>query len=139
MQKSGSSADLGWLLDDLVKRVPHTRHAVVLSADGLLMAASQGMSQKDGEHLAAIASGLHSLANSGADRFGCGPVRQSLIEMQSALLLVTVAGDGARLAVLADEEADAGGIAYEMAALTAKMGHHLSSPARVPGAEDRAE
>ncbi|GAA4076329.1 MULTISPECIES: roadblock/LC7 domain-containing protein [Actinomadura] len=139
MQKSGSSADLGWLLDDLVKRVPHARHAVVLSADGLLMAASQGMDQDDGEHLAAVASGIQSLAKGAGTRFGGGPVRQSIIEMQSAFLLVTVAGKGACLAVLADEEADVGLIAYEMAMLVASMGHHLTSPARVAGAEDRAE
>ena len=34
-------ADLAWLLDDLVERVPTAEQAVVLSADGLLMAASR--------------------------------------------------------------------------------------------------
>ena len=32
--------DLTWLVNDLVGRVDQTRHAVVLSADGLLMATS---------------------------------------------------------------------------------------------------
>lgn len=56
MQKAGSASDLGWLLDDLVHRVPHAHDAVVLSADGLLMASSEGMKQDDGEHLAAVAA-----------------------------------------------------------------------------------
>jgi len=120
-QKTGSPSDLGWLLDDLVHRLPHTRTAVVLSADGLLMASSEGMSQDDGEHLAAVAAGT---------RFGGGPVRQTIIEMATAFLLVTVAGKGACLAVLADEDADVGLIAYEMAMLVTAMGHHLTSPSR---------
>lgn len=129
-QKTGSASDLGWLLDDLVRRLPHTRSAVVLSADGLLMASSEGVTQDDGEHLSAVAAGIQSLAKGAGVRFGGGPVRQTIIEMQSAFLLVTVAGKGACLAVLAEEEADVGLIAYEMAMLVTSMGHHLTSPSR---------
>ncbi|MFD0905337.1 roadblock/LC7 domain-containing protein [Actinomadura sediminis] len=129
-QKTGSASDLGWLLDDLVRRLPHARSAVVLSADGLLMASSEGVTQDDGEHLAAVAAGIQSLAKGAGVRFGGGPVRQTIIEMQSAFLLVTVAGKGACLAVLAEEEADVGLIAYEMAMLVTSMGHHLTSPSR---------
>ncbi|HEY8478660.1 MAG TPA: roadblock/LC7 domain-containing protein [Spirillospora sp.] len=134
-QKTGSSSDLGWLLDDLVHRLPHTRSAVVLSADGLLIASSQGVTQDDGEHLAAVASGIQSLAKGAGVRFGGGPVRQTIVEMQSAFLLVSVAGKGACLAVLADEDADVGLIAYEMAMLVTAMGHHLTSPSRSEVAE----
>jgi predicted regulator of Ras-like GTPase activity (Roadblock/LC7/MglB family) len=128
--KTGSSADLTWLLDDLVGRVKEARHAVVLSADGLLMACSRDFSQEDAEHLAAIASGIQSLAKGAGERFGGGPVRQSIIERRNAFLLVTVAGQGACLAVLSDEDGDVGLIAYEMAMLVIQVGHHLSTPAR---------
>ncbi|MUN42460.1 roadblock/LC7 domain-containing protein [Actinomadura sp. NEAU-AAG5] len=139
MQKAGSSSDLGWLLDDLVHRLPHARSAVVLSADGLLMASSKGMTQDDGEHLAAVSAGIQSLAKGAGTRFGGGPVRQTIIEMQSAFMLVSVAGKGACLAVLASEEADVGLVAYEMAMLVTAMGQHLSSPARTEAAvEGRA-
>ena len=130
MQKTGSSADLGWLLNDLVGRLPHARHAVVLSADGLLMAASKDLSQDDGEHLSAVAAGIQSLAKGASSRFGNGPVRQTIVEMQNAFLLVMVAGKGACLAVLTDEEADVGLVAYEMAVLVTSLGHHLTSPSR---------
>lgn len=136
MQKAGSTSDLGWLLDDLVHRLPHARTAVVLSADGLLMASSEGMSQDDGEHLAAVAAGIQSLAKGAGTRFGGGPVRQTIVEMQSAFLLVTVAGKGACLAVLAGDEADVGLIAYEMAVLVTAMGHHLTSPTRTESAAE---
>ncbi|GAA2147159.1 roadblock/LC7 domain-containing protein [Actinomadura napierensis] len=135
-QKTGSSSDLGFLLDDLVHRLPHARNAVVLSADGLLMASSAGMSQDDGEHLSAVAAGIQSLAKGAGTRFGGGPVRQTIVEMQSAFLLVTVAGKGACLAVLAAEEADVGLIAYEMAMLVTSMGHHLTSPSRSESAAE---
>ncbi|WP_242891831.1 roadblock/LC7 domain-containing protein [Actinomadura litoris] len=139
MQKTGSSSDLGWLLDDLVHRLPHARSAVVLSADGLLMASSKGMTQDDGEHLAAVSAGIQSLAKGAGTRFGGGPVRQTIVEMQSAFMLVSVAGKGACLAVLASEEADVGLVAYEMAMLVTAMGQHLSSPARTEAAvEGRA-
>ncbi|MFI0452208.1 roadblock/LC7 domain-containing protein [Actinomadura sp. 6N118] len=129
-QKTGSAADLSWLLDDLIGRLPHARHAVVLSADGLLMASSRDMSQDDGEHLAAVAAGIQSLAKGAGTRFGGGPVRQTIVEMQSAFMLVSVAGKGACLAVLSDEESDVGLIAYEMAVLVTSMGDHLTSPSR---------
>jgi predicted regulator of Ras-like GTPase activity (Roadblock/LC7/MglB family) len=138
-QKTGSPSDLGWLLDDLVHRLPQATTAVVLSADGLLMAASEGITQDDAEHLAAVAAGIQSLAKGAGTRFGGGPVRQTIIEMQSAYLLVTVAGKGACLAVLAGEDADVGLIAYEMAMLVTAMGHHLTSPSRTEtAAEGRA-
>ncbi|MFB4298138.1 roadblock/LC7 domain-containing protein [Actinomadura sp. NTSP31] len=135
-QKTGSSSDLGFLLDDLVHRLPHARNAVVLSADGLLMASSAGMGQDDGEHLSAVAAGIQSLAKGAGTRFGGGPVRQTIVEMQSAFLLVTVAGKGACLAVLAAAEADVGLIAYEMAMLVTSMGHHLTSPSRSESAAE---
>ncbi len=134
MQKTGSSVDLAWLLDDLVKRVNETQHAIVLSADGLLMAASRDFGQDEAEHLSAVAAGIQSLARGAGERFGGGTVRQTIIEMQSAFLLVTVAGKGACLAVLASEDADVGLIAYEMAMLVTSVGHHLTSPSRTASA-----
>jgi predicted regulator of Ras-like GTPase activity (Roadblock/LC7/MglB family) len=130
VQKTGSSADLAWLLDDLVARVQEAEHGIVLSTDGLLMAASRGLGQDDAEHLSAVAAGIQSLARGVGERFGGGAVRQTIIEMKSAFLLVTVAGEGACLAVLCAEEADVGLVAYEMAMLVARVGQYLTSPAR---------
>jgi predicted regulator of Ras-like GTPase activity (Roadblock/LC7/MglB family) len=130
VHRTGSSTDLAWLLDDLIGRVQEAEHAVVLSADGLLMASSKGLDQDDAEHLSAVASGVQSLAKGASERFGSGPVRQTVIEMQSAFLFVTVAGQGACLAVLGSEDSDVGLIAYEMAMLVARVGEFLSSPSR---------
>jgi predicted regulator of Ras-like GTPase activity (Roadblock/LC7/MglB family) len=124
------SANLTWLLDDLVERVPTAQQAVVLSADGLMMGASAGISREDAEHLSAMAAGFQSLAKGASRHFRAGAVRQTVVEMESAFLFVTAAGQGACLAVLAASEADLGLIAYEMAMLVTRVGQNLSAPER---------
>ena len=121
---------LTWLLDDLVERVPTAQQAVVLSADGLMMGASAALSREDAEHLSAMAAGFQSLAKGASRHFRAGAVRQTVVEMESAFLFVTAAGQGACLAVLAASEADLGLIAYEMAMLVTRVGQNLSAPER---------
>ncbi|ROO58451.1 hypothetical protein EDC02_0211 [Micromonospora sp. Llam0] len=130
--------NLDWLLDDLVDRVPTAQQAVVLSADGLLMGASRGLTREGAEHMAAMAAGFQSLAKGASRHFGSGPVRQTVIEMESAYLFVTAAGHGACLAVLAAADADIGLIAYEMAMLVTRVGQTLSAPSRTPAAQSDA-
>jgi predicted regulator of Ras-like GTPase activity (Roadblock/LC7/MglB family) len=136
VQKTTSTGDLTWLVDDLVDRVAQARHAVVLSSDGLLIASSSALSREDGEHLSAVAAGFQSLARGAGRHFGGGPVRQTIIEMESAFLFVTAAGSGACLAVLAAEDADVGLIAYEMAMLVTRVGQYLTTPVRAAARPD---
>src|SRR5450755_4770925 len=123
-------SELDWLLDDLVARVVHVDKAVILSRDGLAIGASAGLSREDAEHLAAIAAGFQSLARGVGQQFGVGRARQTIVEMESAFLFVTAAGEGSCLAVLATAGADAGLIAYEMAVLVKRVGEHMSVPSR---------
>ncbi|MBB5155880.1 roadblock/LC7 domain-containing protein [Saccharopolyspora phatthalungensis] len=129
-EKTGSDGELNRLLDDLVARVVGARDGVVLSADGLLVAKSAGLSAADSEHLAAMASAFQSLARETGRHFGGGQVRQTLVELEHAFLFVTAAGSGACLAVLGEEEADVGMIAYEMNLLVVRVGDCLSSAPR---------
>jgi predicted regulator of Ras-like GTPase activity (Roadblock/LC7/MglB family) len=130
-QTTNQSANLTWLLDDLVERVPTAQQAVVLSADGLMMGASAGMKREDADHLSAMAAGFQSLAKGASRHFRAGPVRQTVVEMESAFFFVTSAGQGACLAVLASSDADLGLIAYEMAMLVTRVGQNMSAPERV--------
>jgi predicted regulator of Ras-like GTPase activity (Roadblock/LC7/MglB family) len=130
MSRTVNPADLAWLLDDLITRVAEAQEAVVLSGDGLLMAASRGLTRGDAEYLAAVASGFQSLAGGAARRFGGRVVRQTMIEMETALLFVTSAGPNACLAVLSSVESDIGFIAYEMAILVQRVGQYLSAAER---------
>ncbi|MBP2330863.1 putative regulator of Ras-like GTPase activity (Roadblock/LC7/MglB family) [Kibdelosporangium banguiense] len=131
MKKASSGADLDWLLEDLVGRVVGARHAVVLSADGLLVGRSRALSKEDGEHLSAVASAFQSLARGTGRQFGGGKVRQTIVEMEHAFLFVTAAGQGTCLAVLGEEDADVGLIAYEMNLLVKQVGSVLNAPPRV--------
>lgn len=130
MSQTSRAGDLKWLLNDLVTRVPEAQNAIVLSEDGLLMAGSAGLSQDDAEHLAAVASGYQSLSRGAGRMFGGGPVRQTIVEMESAFLFVTAAGRGACLAVISSAESDIGLIAYEMAVLVQRVGASLSTSQR---------
>lgn len=130
VQKTSTSRDLAWLLDDLVERVAHAERGIVLSTDGLLIASSKGLTREEAEHLAAAASGFQSLARGTGRTLGGGAVRQTIVELERAFLFVTAAGKGACLAVQASSEADVGLIAYEMARLVTAVGKFLSTPLR---------
>lgn len=123
---------LDWLLDDLRSRVEHVRHALVLSNDGLVTGASKDLTREDAEHLAAVSSGLHSLAQGSGLRFGAGAVRQTMVEFDEGVLFVTAAGQGSCLCVLGAADADIGQIAYEMTLLVNRVGEHLAVGARQP-------
>jgi len=125
MTQPSGAGQLGWLLDNLVGRVQHVRQALVLSRDGLVVAASQTVSREDGDHLSALAAGVQSLARGAGQRFAGGEVRQTIIEMDAALLFITAAGQGTCLAVLTTSDADIGQVAYEMAILVQRTGDHL--------------
>jgi predicted regulator of Ras-like GTPase activity (Roadblock/LC7/MglB family) len=120
------SGQLNWLLDDLVARVPYVTKAVILSRDGLAVGSSESMTREDSEYLCAAAAGFQSLARGTSQQFGAGAVRQTVIEMESAFLFVIAAGEGSCLAVLAEQGADVGMVAYEMALLVTRVGQHLA-------------
>lgn len=126
------STGLGWLLDDLTQRVRHIRHALVLSNDGLVTGVSDGLERSDAEHLAAVSSGLHSLAKGSGLHFELGAVRQTMIEFDGATLFVMAAGTGSCLCVLTEADADMGQVAYEMTLLVNRVGEHLIVDARQP-------
>ncbi|MDX3227718.1 roadblock/LC7 domain-containing protein [Streptomyces sp. ME19-01-6] len=124
------SKGLDWLLDDLTERIAQIRHALVLSNDGLVTGASSSLVRQDAEHLAAVASGLHSLAKGSGLHFRTGRVRQTMVEFEEGVLFVTAAGDGSCLCVLSGPDADVGQVAYEMALLVNRVGEHLGVEAR---------
>lgn len=123
--------DLSWLLDDLARRVDGFRRAVILSRDGLLIAASKDLTREDAEHLSAVASALQSLAAGTGDRFTAGGVRQTIVELEQGIFFVMAAGQGSCLAALCPPDADAGAVAYEMAMLAKRARPHLATMPRV--------
>lgn len=138
---SGNAAgkkDIDWLLDELLDRAVGSRHAIVLSADGLLIGRSHDLGKEDAEHLSAVASAFQSLARGTGRHFSGGEVLQTVVEMENAYLFVTGAGRGACLAVLAAESADVGLIAYEMNVLVDQVGRYLDAAPRHENATGEA-
>ena len=139
MAQTDTTGQLSWLLDNLVDQVEHVQRALVLSRDGLVVAASRGLTPEDSEHLSALAAGLQSLARGAGRHFRAGEVRQTIIEMDFAFLFVIAAGRGTCLAVLTSADANVGLIAYEMAMLVRRMGKYLAAEPRFPDDETAAE
>jgi predicted regulator of Ras-like GTPase activity (Roadblock/LC7/MglB family) len=139
MAQTDTTGQLSWLLDNLVDQVQHVQQALILSRDGLVVAASRGLTAEDGEHLSALAAGLQSLARGTGRHFRAGEVRQTIIEMEFAFLFVIAAGKGTCLAVLTSADPNAGLVAYEMAMLIRRMGKYLAAEPRFPDQEIAAE
>jgi predicted regulator of Ras-like GTPase activity (Roadblock/LC7/MglB family) len=133
--QASAAGQLSWLLDGFLDQVSNVSQAVVLSRDGLVMAAAQRMSREEGDHLAALAAGLQGLARGAMEHCGAAEVRQTIIELDSAFLFVMAAGEGTCLAVVSSADASVGVIAYEMAMMVRRMGKYLTTPPRLGGHE----
>jgi predicted regulator of Ras-like GTPase activity (Roadblock/LC7/MglB family) len=127
---SREAQNLNWLVSNFAKSVPGAAHAIVLSADGLLMAVSERLDRARADQLAAVASGLASLTQGAARIFSGGQVTQTVVEMEKGFLLVMTVSDGSCLAVLAAPSCDIGLIGYEMAMLVARTGEVLTPELR---------
>lgn len=117
---SSEAANFGWLLDNFVRTVPGTRHTLVVSADGLLMAMSENLDRTSGDQLAAIVAGMSSLTRGAARQLHAGDVRQAIVEMDELFVFLMSVSNGSVLAVVADSTCDVGLIGYEMAMLVSR-------------------
>jgi X-X-X-Leu-X-X-Gly heptad repeat protein len=103
---------LDWLVSNFAREVSGVTHAVLVSVDGLLIAASEHLPAERADQLAAVSSGLASLASGAAQLFDGGQVLQSVVEMENGYLLLMRVGDGSHLATLAATTCDIGQIGY---------------------------
>ncbi len=120
MSVSTEATNFGWLLDNFVRTVAGTRHTLVVSADGLLMAMSENLDRTSGDQMAAIVSGMSSLTRGAARELKAGNVRQSIIEMDDAFVFLMNVSNGSVLAAVAESNCDVGLIGYEMALLVSR-------------------
>ncbi|MDT0572244.1 roadblock/LC7 domain-containing protein [Streptomyces sp. DSM 3412] len=136
MTGTGSTADdrLTWLMEGLLERTPGARHALVLSRDGLKLCRTPELSVDQADQLAAIAAGIQSLSHGASIQFGdgSGGVRSAMAEFYGGVLFIVEAGEGAHLALVTDEEADAGLVGHNMSELIEQLGEHLSARPRHP-------
>src|SRR4051812_43809933 len=123
--------ELGWMLDEVLK-VPEARHAILLSADGMLRSHSQGILRDEAERQAAALSGLQSISRSTAEFCGgeSSPWQQTLVEFVDGYVFLVAAGAGAYLAVSASQNVDMEAVTYRMHKLVDRLGKELTSPPR---------
>ncbi|AVH58079.1 MULTISPECIES: roadblock/LC7 domain-containing protein [Streptomyces] len=116
------------LIEGLLERTPGARHALVLSRDGLKLCRTPELSVDQADQLAAIAAGIQSLSLGASVEFGdgSGGVRSAMAEFYGGILFIVDAGDGAHLALVTAEDADAGLVGHNMSELVKQLGEHLS-------------
>src|ERR1044071_4022427 len=108
--RSTQRDSLDWLVSKFAREVSGVTHAVLVSADGLLMAASEHMPIERADQLAAVTSGLASLSSGAAQLFDGGHVLPTVGGMEDGYLLLMGVGDGSNLATLATRSCDIGQI-----------------------------
>lgn len=127
---SNEARSLTWLVNDFVAKVPGVTHAVVVSADGLLLIASEELSGERAQQLAAVASGARSLAETSSRLFGLGACRQTIVRMERCHLFIMSISDGSCLATLASTDCDMKIVAYQMTLLAESSDYALTPQLR---------
>jgi predicted regulator of Ras-like GTPase activity (Roadblock/LC7/MglB family) len=125
-----SDADFTWLIDDFVRKVHGVTHALIMSSDGLSLTSSEAMSTEEAERLAAIASGMLSLARNSAALFSKGTCEQIIVRLSQGYFLFMGIDAGAGLAVMTGPDCDMKVVAYEMTQFVLHAGHALTPERR---------
>ncbi|MFB7597886.1 roadblock/LC7 domain-containing protein [Streptomyces sp. NPDC056160] len=121
-----AAADFTWLLNRFATETAGVVDAIAVSSDGLLIAVSQLREHADSERLAAIVSGITSLAAGASGNYRLGALNKVIIDLEGGHVLVSAIGSGAVLGVVTDKEAKLGNIAYEMTLFANRAGAALS-------------
>lgn len=121
-----AAADFTWLLDRFASDTAGVVDAIAVSSDGLLIAVSQLRDHADSERLAAIVSGMTSLAAGASGNYGLGALNKVIIDLEGGHVLVSAIGCGAVLGVVTTKEAKLGNIAYEMTLFANRAGAALT-------------
>jgi predicted regulator of Ras-like GTPase activity (Roadblock/LC7/MglB family) len=124
---------LDQLITDFTARVPTVLYALVVSSDGVPVAASEGVQPDLAARLSAITSGLISLARGAARIFDGGAVIQALVAMERGTLVIMAIDEGTTLAVLTTATVDLDRVAYEMTMLVEQAGR--ITPALTPATD----
>lgn len=124
MQTDSQSFD--WLLANFVRQTDGVRDAVAVSSDGLLIAMSSGLDRASGDRLAAVVSGMSSLARNASRSYDFDDLKLIMIEMTRGFLLVSAIADGSCLGVIAGADCEVGLVGYEMAVLAERAGGLLT-------------
>ena len=123
---SAEAQNFNWLLGKFAAETAGVLEAIAVSSDGLLMAMSAGQERAGADRLAAITSGIPSLAGGAARAYQLGTLNKVIVDMAHGYLLVSAISSGSVLGVIAAKTANLGNIAYEMTLFATRAGGALS-------------
>ncbi|MCW3839236.1 roadblock/LC7 domain-containing protein [Micromonospora yasonensis] len=123
---SPEARTFNWLLDSFTSSTAGVIEAIAVSADGLLMAMSASKDRSNAERLAAVVSGMTSLAGGAANWYSLGGLNRVIVDMTDGYLLISAISSGSVLGVVADRSANLGTVAYEMTLFAGRAGGALS-------------
>lgn len=126
MSASEGATNFNWLIANFVRRTAGVDQTVVVSSDGLLVALGGALDRASADRLAAVITGMRSLAHGASDTLSRGPVAQVLVEMERGYLLVAAVSGGATIGVVASRSCDLGLVGYEMTLLVQRVGQQLT-------------
>jgi uncharacterized protein len=123
---SAEAQNFNWLLGKFAAETAGVLEAIAVSSDGLLMAMSAGQERAGADRLAAITSGITSLAGGAARAYQLGHLNKVIVDMAHGYLLVSSISSGSVLGVIAAKTANLGNIAYEMTLFATRAGAALT-------------
>jgi predicted regulator of Ras-like GTPase activity (Roadblock/LC7/MglB family) len=130
--------DLSWVLNDVLQ-VRGARHAILVSADGLLLEHSSAIGRDDAETVAAAMSSMQSLSRAVAPFIGTGTTgrwRQTLLEYEDGWIFLIAAGSGAYLAAATSADVDMEAMSFRMQQQVGALGKAMTSPPRQNAGSD---
>jgi predicted regulator of Ras-like GTPase activity (Roadblock/LC7/MglB family) len=123
---SPEARTFSWLLSSFATGTAGVIEAIAVSADGLVMAMSSTDDRANADRLAAIISGMRSLAGGAAEWYNLGVLNKVIVDMSAGYLLIMSIGSGSVLGVIADRSANLGNVAYEMTLFVNRAGTALN-------------
>ena len=126
IQLSQDAQNINWLMSNFVASTAGVEQAIAVSSDGLLMAISSNLDRASADKLAAIVTGMRSLADGAARVLAKGGLNQVIVEMSDAYLFVAAISGGSSVGVVAGRNCDLGLVGYEITMLVSRVGNQLS-------------
>jgi predicted regulator of Ras-like GTPase activity (Roadblock/LC7/MglB family) len=126
LELSAGAKEFNWLMERFAADTSGVREAIAVSADGLPIAVFTSGDTAASDRLAAIVSGMTSLAGAAAGSFGLGLLNKVIIDMTGGYLLMSAISEGAVLGIVAGRGADLGTVAFEMTLFVNRSGAVLT-------------
>jgi len=123
---SAEAKTFNWLLDNFTQNTVGVIEAVAVSSDGLPIAMSAIQDRANADRLAAVVSGMTSLAGGAAHMYNMGDLNRVIVDLTRGYLLVTAISIGSVMGVIAARTANLGNVAYEMTLFANRAGAALT-------------